>query len=69
LRRAIVLFEAYRLRVRVMLLEVQNISDVGSAPFVNRVVCEDSSGDKVMRALYVYVVNAARVDFLSTAST
>ena len=59
LRRAVVLLELDDLGVREVVLEVEDVADVGAAERVDRVVGDEPGGDEVVRALDVEVVDRA----------
>ena len=59
LRRAVVLLEPHDLGVRVVVLEIEDVRDVGASEAVDRVVGHEPGGDEVVRALDVEVVDGA----------
>ena len=56
-RRAVVLLERDHLRVREVVLELEDVADVGSSEGVDRVVGHEPVGDEVVRPLDVEVVH------------
>jgi chemotaxis signal transduction protein len=57
LRRAVVLLELDDGRVGIVVLEVEDVADVGAAEAVDRVVGDEPFGDEVVRVLDVEVVH------------
>ena len=57
LRRAVVLLELHDVRVGIVVLEVEDVADVGAAEAVDRVVGDQAVGDEVVRRLHVEVVH------------